>query len=96
MRDLLANKETENKNLRYLLERESELSREKAYKEEEALRLLNDDLQYQLKAIEQQNDATGGLVTPLRMDEMLRRQSKTTIDGYKQFVVESTEESDAT
>jgi len=53
MRDLLANKETENKNLRYLLERESELSREKAFKEEDALRLLNDDLNYQLKAIEQ-------------------------------------------
>lgn len=53
MRDLLANKETENKNLNYLINRETELSHEKAYKEEEALRLLNDDLNFQLKAIEQ-------------------------------------------
>jgi len=35
-------------------------------------------------------------VTPLRMDELLRRQFKTTIDGYKQFVTDSTEENDAT
>lgn len=44
MRDTYADKETENKNLNFLLMRESELSQEKARKEEEALRLLNDDL----------------------------------------------------
>ena len=71
MRDLLANKETENKNLSYLLQRESELSRDKAYKEEEALRLLNDDLNYQLKSIESQNEATGKNVTPKRMEDLL-------------------------
>lgn len=71
MRDLLANKETENKNLSYLLQRESELSRDKAYKEEEALRLLNDDLNYQLKSIESQNEATGQNVTPKRMEDLL-------------------------
>ena len=49
-RDLLANKETENKNLMYLLEQENELSREKSFKEEEALRLLNNDLDFQLNA----------------------------------------------
>lgn len=72
MRDLLANKETENKNLSYLLQRESELSRDKAYKEEEALRLLNDDLNYQLKSIESQNEATGQNVTPKRMEDLLQ------------------------
>ena len=44
MRDTYADKETENKNLNFLLMRESELSQEKARKEEDALRLLNDDL----------------------------------------------------
>ena len=46
----MANKETENKNLMYLLEQENELSREKSFKEEEALRLLNNDLDFQLNA----------------------------------------------
>lgn len=96
MRDLLANKETENKNLHYLLQRESELSHEKAYKEEEALHLLNDDLNFQLKAIEQQNEATGGLVTPLRMEEMLRRQSKASNDSLQQILEDSVHESEAT
>ena len=71
MRDHLADKETENKNLNYLLDRESELSQEKAQREEQALRLLNDDLGTQLEAIEKSNDKTGGLVTPLRMEQLL-------------------------
>ena len=54
MRDHLADKQTENKNLNFLLDKESELSQEKAQKEEMALRLLNDDLQAQLQSIDNQ------------------------------------------
>ena len=43
-RDLLANKETETKNLQYLLDREAELAEEKAQLEERALKVLSDDL----------------------------------------------------
>lgn len=74
MRDTYADKETENKNLNFLLMRESELSQEKARKEEEALRLLNDDLNRQLTAIEERTigGAGGGLITPYVMEEKLR------------------------
>jgi len=34
--------------------------------------MLNDDLKSQLEAIETQNDKTGGLVTPYRMENMLK------------------------
>ncbi len=46
MRDVLADKQTENKNLSYLLDREQELSQKKTEKEEQALRMLNDDLAF--------------------------------------------------
>lgn len=52
-----------------MLDKESELGREKAEKEEQALRLLNDDLQTQLQSIENQAaSGKGGLVTPQKMD----------------------------
>ena len=51
-RDLLANKETETKNLQYLLDREAELAEEKAQLEERALKVLSDDLSEQLSALE--------------------------------------------
>ena len=51
-RDLLANKETETKNLQYLLDREAELAEEKAQLEERALKDLSDDLSEQLSALE--------------------------------------------
>ena len=68
MRDCLADKQTENKNLNFLLDRESELAEEKAQREEQALRLLNEDLAFQLGAIEKHTDKTGGIVTPLKME----------------------------
>ena len=51
-RYLLANKETETKNLQYLLDREAELAEEKAQLEERALKVLSDDLSEQLSALE--------------------------------------------
>ena len=71
MRDLLAIQETENKNLQFLLAREAELAREKTDKEDKALRLLHDDLNYQLNAIENQNSKTGDMVTSSKMEERL-------------------------
>ena len=44
MRDLLADKQTETKNLMFLLDREAELAEEKAVLEEKALKVLSDDL----------------------------------------------------
>ena len=44
MRDLLADKQTETQNLKFLLDRESELAEEKAVLEERALKVLSDDL----------------------------------------------------
>lgn len=70
------------------------MSLEKGAKEEEALRMLNDDLQFQMKSIEQHNDKTGGLVTPLLMETKLREQFDTTVKGYKQFVTMSAVELD--
>ena len=75
-RDMLADKETENKNLNYLLDRESQLAEEKARYEEQALKILNDDMEFQLKAINSQSDKTGGIVTPLKMENALRAQYK--------------------
>ena len=49
---MLANKQTENQNLNFLINKESELQLEKAQKEEAALRMLNDDLKDQLDAID--------------------------------------------
>ena len=76
-----------------MLDKESELGREKAEKEEQALRLLNDDLQTQLQSIENQAaSGKGGLVTPQKMDSLLRVQYKQTVDGYEQFVNDSAQE----
>lgn len=58
--------------------------------------MLNDDLKDQLDAIEKQNDKTGGLVTPYRMEKLLKAQYKTTIEGYEQFVTDSAQELDET
>jgi len=49
-----------------------------------------------MKSIEMQNDKTGGLVTPLRMEQLLNQQFKTTVDGYEQFVADSATELDDT
>ena len=73
---MLADKETENKNLNYLLDRESQLAEEKARYEEQALQILNDDLEFQLKEINFQVEKTGGIVTPLKMENALRAQYK--------------------
>ena len=51
-RDLLADKQTENRNLLYLIDRENELSHEKASKEEQALLLLHEDYAEQLRALD--------------------------------------------
>jgi len=92
-RDLLANKETESKNLKYLLDRELELSKDKAMREEQALRLLNDDLSEQLNAIQQQEGkADGGLVTPNLLNKQLEGQKKKTLDELKKFVDDSESE----
>ena len=48
-------KQTESKNLQFLLSKERELQDEKAEKEQQALRLLTDDLRSQHDSIERQN-----------------------------------------
>ena len=89
MRDLLADKQTETQNLKFLLDRESELAEEKAVLEERALKVLSDDLSEQLSALETNNELTGGAVTPFRMEQLLSNQAKKTIDSYEDFVTES-------
>ena len=68
MRDALADKQTETKNLMFLLDREAELAEDKAQLEEKALKVLSDDLSEQISALEANNDLTGGTVTPYRME----------------------------
>ena len=68
MRDALADKQTETKNLMLLLDREAELAEDKAQLEEKALKVLSDDLSEQISALEANNDLTGGTVTPYRME----------------------------
>ena len=89
MRDMLADKQTETKNLMFLLDREAELAEDKAQLEEKALKVLSDDLSEQISALEANNDLTGGTVTPYRMDQLLSNQHKKTIDSYEDFVAES-------
>ena len=45
MRDELADIQTENKNLNFVLQKTEQLAEEKAHLEEESLRMLKDDLQ---------------------------------------------------
>ena len=71
MRDALADKQTETKNLMFLLDREAELAEDKAQLEEKALKVLSDDLSEQISALEANNDLTGGTVTPYRMEQLL-------------------------
>lgn len=54
--------------------------------------MLNDDLAFQLGAIQKNQDMTEGVITPLRMETLLRDQFKQTVDGYKQFVTDSANE----
>ena len=89
MRDMLADKQTETKNLMFLLDREAELSEDKAQLEEKALKLLYEDASEQYSALEKNNDLTGGSITPYRMELLLNNQYNQTIKSYEDFVASS-------
>ena len=69
------------------------LARQKADKEDEALSILHEDLNTQLRAIEAKSKSTGGgCITSLMLRERLTAQYQSTVDGYEQLVIDSQHE----
>lgn len=67
LRDQLADRLTENKNLENLVNYERILAEEKARMEERALNMLSKDLEQQLDAMENSNNIKAGGITPKLM-----------------------------
>ena len=89
LRDQLSDKLTENKNLEYLIDHEQELAEEKSRMEEKALRLLSQDLEQQLNAMEASANLKAGGITPKIMKKELEERFEETMQDYSSFIVES-------
>ncbi len=86
MRDALADKQSYNKNMQFILSKEEALSEQKSELESEALRSLSGDLALQLKEMGAHSEKVGGKVTMQLMQAQLDAQLHKTVDGYDRFV----------
>lgn len=88
MRDALADKQKYNDNMRFILQKEESLNESKSVIEEQALQLLQGDLQMQLGDLEQQSERIGAKITPHIMETLLTQKVKERTDDYDQFVAD--------
>jgi chromosome segregation ATPase len=89
LRDQLADRLTENKNLENLVNHEKILAEEKARMEERALNMLSKDLEQQLDAMENSSNIKAGGITPKLMQRELQARYQETMNDYESFIEES-------
>lgn len=89
LRDQLADRLTENKNLENLINHEKILAEEKARMEERALNMLSKDLEQQLDAMENSSNIKAGGITPKLMQRELQARYQETMNEYESFIEES-------
>jgi len=89
LRDQLADRLTENKNLENLVNHEKILAEEKARMEERALNMLSKDLEQQLDAMENSSNIKAAGITPKLMQRELKARYQETMNDYESFIEES-------
>lgn len=68
MRDLLADKQSQNRAMQFVLDKEEHLATHKAGLEARALKMLQNDLEHQILGIQTSNEKFDGKVTPSAME----------------------------
>ena len=89
LRDQVADKQIENKNLQFLVQKEEELKRQKNEFEKQALKTLSEDLEDQLSQLQENAEKITGKVTPFGMEQVLQDKFKKTNKNYNQFLKEA-------
>ncbi|CDW75938.1 UNKNOWN [Stylonychia lemnae] len=89
IRDQVADKQIENKNLSFLIQKEEELKKQKNDYEKQALKTLSDDLEDQLSQLHNNAEKITGKVTPYGMEQVLQEKFQKTTNNYQQFLSES-------
>lgn len=88
-REVLADKQAHNRQMQFVLGREEELVRVKGDTEQQALRLLEQELRTQLAEMETQNSVSTQRVTPQVMEQMLSQKLISTVETYDSFLEQS-------
>lgn len=85
----MADKQSQNKALQFILGKEELLAVKKSELEEKALKILQNDLQDQLLTLQANSKKLNGKVTPLTMEQQLSLRLKSTVEEFEKFIAQS-------
>lgn len=95
-RDHVADLQVENRNLQFLMDKESVMISQKEDLEKRALTVLSKDLDEQLSEMQDNADKLTGKVTPFGMEQILQEKFKKTSQQYEFYLNESQQDLDET